>query len=159
MTDKPITKAQIQSIHVAISRQGLDDATYRDKLRLMFGVETCKALTRVQATTLLKSLGRPLRAVKKKKTAKKAAKRTTRRVAAPVIAITRNASNVIALASPAQHALIAELVSEIEWREAGGYDAWRVANLGLRRIRTSAEAAKVIEGLKGLKSHGSASHQ
>ena len=57
---RPITPAQVRAIHVAISRSGIDDETYRGILYERYGVETSKALTRRQASELLSRLGRPL---------------------------------------------------------------------------------------------------
>lgn len=134
-----ITKAQIKAIHVALARQGIEDGIYRQKLRLMFGVDTCKTLNRKQATTLLKSLGLPA--------PKPARKARSRRATA-----TRaQGDKIISLPTPAQTRFIADLRREIAWRQDDGYHCWLRRYLGIARIRTRAEAARVIEGLKGLK--------
>lgn len=133
----PITKTQIKAIHVALARQGIEDDIYRQKLRLMFGVETCKALSRQQATTLLKSLGLP--APKPARVARRG--RATR----------AQGDNIIALPTPAQIQFIAALRREIVWHQDDGYSCWLRCYLGISRIRTRAEAARVIEGLKGVK--------
>lgn len=133
----PITKAQIKAIHVALARQGIEDDVYRKKLRLMFDVGTCKALSRTQATTLLKSLGLPA-----PKPARKA--RPRRATRAP-------GDNIIALPTPAQMQFIADLRREIAWHQDDGYSCWLRRYLGITRIRTRVEAARVIEGLKGVK--------
>ena len=133
----PITKAQIKAIHVALSRQGIEDGIYRQKLRLMFDVGSCKALSRQQATTLLKSLGLP---------APKPA-----RQARPRRATRTQGDNIIALPTPAQMQFISDLRREIAWNRHDGYQCWLRRYLGITRIRTSVEAARAIEGLKGVK--------
>ena len=134
-----ITKAQIKAIHVALARQGIEDSDYRQKLRLMFGVDSCKALSRQQATTLLKSLGLPA-----PKPAHKARPRRATRA---------QGDNVIALPTPAQMQFIAALRREIAWHQDDGYLCWLRCYLGITRIRTRIEAARVIQGLKGVKRH------
>lgn len=133
-----ITKAQIKAIHVALARQGIEDGIYRQKLRLMFDVDTCKALSREQATTLLKSLGLPA-----PKPARKARPRRAR--------ATPHGDNIIALPTPAQMQFIGDLRREIVWDQDGGYQCWLRCFMGIDRVRTSVEAARVIEGLKGVK--------
>ena len=137
MPDRPITKAQIRSIHVALHRLGLDDETYRGILHERYGVETCKALTRRQASDLLTRLGRPL--------PRAAAPRPRKPRPEPV------PKGATRLVTAEQRELIAELAGEIEWREPGGYAQWLRANMGLERIATSTQGAKVIQGLKAIK--------
>ena len=57
---KPITPAQVRAIHVALHRHGIDDDEYRARLMDRWGVDTCKALTRREASDLIASLGYPL---------------------------------------------------------------------------------------------------
>ena len=137
--EAPITKAQIKAIHVALARHGIEDGLYRQKLRLMFGVETCKALSRQQATTLLKSLGLPA-----PKPARKARPRRA-------TATRAQGDNIIALPTPAQMQFILDLRREIVWHQDDGYPCWLRCFMRIDRIRTRAEAARVIEGLKGVK--------
>ena len=141
MQAAPITKAQIKAIHVALARHGIEDDAYRQKLRLMFGVDTCKALSRKQATTLLKSLGLPV-----PKPARKARPRGG-------LATRAQGGNVIALPTPAQVRFIGDLRREIVWDQDDGYLCWLRCFMGIDRIRTRADAARVIEGLKGVKRH------
>lgn len=54
------------------------------------------------------------------------------------------------LASSAQRAYIERLKEEIPWRLADGYERWLRSRMGLSVVRTFEDAAKVIEGLKGL---------
>ena len=64
------------------------------------------------------------------------------------------AGNITALATPKQRGPIADLAVQVAWRETDGFWRWLKRNMGLDRIRTSAEAARVNEGLKGLKRWG-----
>ncbi|MFA7465182.1 MAG: hypothetical protein WCY54_09020, partial [Syntrophales bacterium] len=58
--------------------------------------------------------------------------------------------NVILLLSPEQLAMINSLRAEIRWRYMDGYERWLKKYMKLSTIRTSLEASRVIEGLKGL---------
>ena len=57
ISDRPITKAQVRAIHVALHWLGIDDDTYRERLEHVYGVRTCKDLTRRQAHELLRAFG------------------------------------------------------------------------------------------------------
>lgn len=138
VSDRPITPAQIRAIHVALPGRGLDDGSYREFLRERFGVDTCKALTRRQASDLLATLGQAL-------SRPPGARRPRTRKPAPT------GPNVSRMVSPAQRELINELAGEIAWREAGGYDHWLHHNQGLERVSTSDQAARVITGLKAIR--------
>lgn len=135
--DKAITPAQIRAIHVALHRRGIEDDDYRQILRDGWNVDTCKRLTRRQASELLRRLGAPRKE-----------RRTPGRRRRPALP-----DNVTPLATAAQRRLIDDLAAEIEWREPGGYARWLKGNMGLKRVSTSEQAAHVIEGLKGLKRH------
>ena len=147
MQPAAITKAQIKAIHVAIANLNMDDAAYREKLRLMFDVTTCKALSRRQATILLKALGLPApkRASKPKPASQPASQ--------PPVARSPRAQgdNVIALCTAAQMKFIADLKREIFWHEDDGFQRWLGFYMSISRVRTKAEAARVIEGLKAVK--------
>ena len=136
-TDTRITPAQIRAIHAATRAQGLTDDEYRDRLRAAAGVDTCKGLSRREASALLLDLGLPLRPQTRTPMTKRPRRRTP--------------PGVVRMASPAQRRLIEALASEVAWRTKDGYQRWLRGNLGLSRISTSAEASRVIEGLKGLK--------
>lgn len=138
----PITPGQIKLIHVMLTRQKIDDDDYRALLESLYGVDTCKNLTRKQANELLTRLG----AGQKPKPAQVAKPAPPR----------RRDPNVVALATPAQHQLIRELIHEVKWRmqpPAAAYAAWLQRNQSLDKVRTTTEAAKVIRGLKALKAH------
>ena len=135
----PITPGQVKLIHVMLTRQKIDDDDYRALLESLYGVDTCKNLTRKQANELLTRLG----AGQKPQAAKPALPR-------------RRDSNVAALATPAQHQLIRALIHEVKWRmqpPAAAYAAWLQRNQSLDKVRTTTEAAKVVRGLKALKAH------
>lgn len=135
----PITPGQVKLIHVMLTRQKIDDDDYRALLESLYGVDTCKNLTRKQANELLTRLG----AGQKPQAAKPAPPR-------------RRDPNVVALATPAQHRLIRALIHEVKWRmqpPAAAYAAWLQRNQSLDKVRTTTEAAKVVRGLKALKAH------
>ena len=138
---KGITGSQVRSIHVAIARAGIDDDTYRLMLG-EYGVETCKALSRRQASELLRQLGVGLRNPPGKRPKPK---RQPRQTLPP---------GVTRLPSAAQLQLIKDLSTEIAWREEDGYAGWLLKNQGIRRVASAAQAARVIEGLKALKKRG-----
>lgn len=143
----PITPGQVKLIHVMLTRQKIDDDDYRALLESLYGVDTCKNLTRQQANELLTRLG----AGQKPKPAQ-AAKSKPAQPAPP----RRRDPNVVALATPAQHRLIRALIHEVKWRmqpPAAAYAAWLQHNQSLDKVRTTAEAAKVVRGLKALKAH------
>lgn len=132
----PITQGQIKLIHVMLTRQKIDDDDYRARLEELYGVDTCKKLTRQQANELLTRLG-------------------ARQKPKPVPPRRRD-SNVAALATPAQHQLIHALAHEVKWRKqppAAAYAAWLQRNQSLDKVRTTAEASRVIRGLKAMKTH------
>ena len=135
---RPITPAQVRAIHAALRRNGIDDDEYRERLRAGWGAESCKELSRRQATDLLRSLGVPLE--KPQAVRREARPSHSRPVPLP--------KNIVRLPTCAQRELIAELAGEIDWREANGFDRWLRRNQGLDRIATSAQAVAVIEGLK-----------
>ena len=138
----PITPGQVKLIHVMLTRQKIDDDDYRALLESLYGVDTCKNLTRKQANELLTRLG----AGQKPKPAQAAKPAPPR----------RRDPNVVALATPAQHRLIRALIHEVKWRmqpPAAAYAAWLQRNQSLDKVRTTAEAAKVVRGLKALKAH------
>ena len=137
---RPITPAQIRAIHVVLSRRGLDDDDYRGLLRDRFNVDTCKALTRRQASELLLALGRPL--PQPPGGERKSRRRQPR---------TKAGGNVRRMITPGQRGLIEALAQEIAWREPDGYRRWLGKSLSLERVTTAEQAARVIEGLKAMR--------
>ena len=136
MPDPPITRSQIRAIHIALRRQGVEDADYRALLLDGWGVTTCKDLTRRQAHELIQRLpGPPARTPRR------------RREAAP----RRLPAGVVRMATRAQFELIHSLSREIEWRSAAGFAGWLWLHFGLRRVVTSAQARKVIEGMLAIR--------
>lgn len=141
ISERPITGSQIRAIHVALSAKGIEDADYR-RLLAEFGdgAESCKDLTRRQASDLLARLGRPLRNPP-----------AGGRPKAPRAPAQPKFEGVAELATPLQRSLIAELAAEVEWHPQGGLESWCRASFGFRRPATRAQAAKAIEGLKAVK--------
>lgn len=138
ISDRPITPAQIRAIHVALPGRGIDDGAYRAILGERFGVDTCKALTRRQASELLATLGQAL-------PRPPGARGPRTRKPAPT------GPKVSRMVSPAQRELINELSGEIAWREPDGYRYWLRHNQRLERVSTSDQAARVITGLKAIR--------
>ena len=156
ISDRPITPAQVKSIHVAVSRLGLEDAEYRDLLR-DWNATTCKDLTRRQASDLLARLGRPLSQPPRAKVAPQGRRR---RISNPADAPpSEGGDGVVRLATAPERALVDELAAEIAWEVEDGFERWLRRSLGLSRIRTHADATRAIRGLKGLKAHGHAKRE
>ena len=141
LSDRPITASQVRSIKIAQRRLGIEEAEYRELLDTRYGVDSCTALTRRQASDLLSRLGRRL--PRPPGTGRPRAPRPPR--------LPENATRLV---SRTQATLIAELAAEIEWREPDGYIRWLEANMGLHRIATSVQAGRVIEGLKAMRRRG-----
>ncbi len=150
---KPITGAQIKSIHAALARLGIEDGTYRELLRTEFGVGSCKDLSRRQASALLARLGRPLGQAPGGRPKRLRSVREGRCAVVRVVRVVLP-PGVKRLASPAQRRFIAELAGEIAWREPEGFSRWLRRNQGIRRVATAEQASRVIEGLKALKRRG-----
>ena len=142
LTDRPITRAQVRAIHVAIARQGIENEDYRARLRAGWGVTTSKALTRRQASQLLHELQVPMPAI----TRKEHPPRPRQRRRGPV--------GAVRMISPAQRALIEELAAEIDWLEPDGYRRWLRSNMGLERVASAEQAARVIQGLLAMRRRG-----
>lgn len=132
-----ITPAQIRAVKTAQRRRGMDDREYRALLWAHWGALTCTTLTRRQAHELLRLLGLRL--------ARQPGEQPPRPPRpAPV------ASGVVRLPTPAQRRLIEALAAEIAWGPAG-YAGWLQGSQGLARITTSAQASRVIEGLRAIR--------
>ena len=130
---RPITPGQVRAIHAALSRRGIDDGEYRQWLTTRFGTDTCKSLTRRQASDLLATLGRPFP--------------TPQREASDPQAVPEG---VTGLPTVAQRSLIAELAGRVTWRDRDGLSRWMTASFGWRRPRTRQDAAQAIEALKAM---------
>ncbi len=137
-----IDKKQIQLIHLAKTRLRLDEDAYRAILHGRFAAESCKALTYVQAHSLIehfKSLGFVIEPKPRQWTGR------NRRRPLP--------ENVVVLPSAEQMEMIEALRGKIVWRFADGYERWLTRYMRIERIRTAQEASNTIEGLKGLLEH------
>ena len=145
ISTRPITKAQIKAIHVALAYHGIPDKEYRERLHTDYGAKSCKDLTRRQASELLSRLGLPLKRPPGTQAPRPWRPRTPR---------TKPTPGVVRLPSAPQRQLMEALASEIEWRVPNGYTLWLQRNMGLNRIATTEQAARVIEGLKAIKRRG-----
>lgn len=137
-----ITPAQIRAVKGTVRRLGMTDMEYRALLRERWDVASCTALTRREASDLLRALGRPLARAPGEQPP-----RPPRPRPAPT------PPGVTRLATPAQRRLIDELAREIEWSQPGGYPVWLKRSQGIDRIVTATQAHRVIEGLRAIKRH------
>lgn len=133
---KPITPAQIRAVKTRLRRLAMADSEYRQLLMVRWGVASCTALTRREASHLLSVLGQPLARAPGEQPP-----RPPRPPPAPT------PPGVTPLPTPEQQRLIGELASEIEWSQPGGYAGWLKHSQGLDRVATREQARRVIEGL------------
>lgn len=125
-----ITKKQIQLIHIAKQQLCIDDDTYQDILA-NYNVKSSKDLSKFQAEHLLRHLrSKGFRIVK-----------TTRNKA-------KIGDKTIKLASTSQLKLIEVLKANIIWKVS--FESWLNTRMKMKKILSSKDAAKVIEGLKGM---------
>lgn len=125
-----ITKKQIQLIHIAKQQLCIDDDTYKELLA-NYNVTSSKDLTQFQAKHLLRHLrSKGFKIVKPARNKAKIGGKT------------------IKLASTAQLKLIEVLKSNIVWKVS--FESWLNTRMKIKKILTSKDAAKVIEGLKGM---------
>ncbi|MCY4479132.1 MAG: DUF1018 domain-containing protein [Rhodospirillales bacterium] len=141
---KPISSAQIRTVHVAARKAGLDDDAYREVLVARYGARTCKDLDRRQAHDLIRHLfGGP---------APKGVSRQTPRDPAPADTDApppRLPKGVTRLATAKQRRFIDDLWPQI-FPDERRYLVWLERRYGSARIATSADAWRVIEGLKAM---------
>ncbi len=133
-------KKQIQIIHVARAKTGMDEDDYRLMLKGRYGKESSKDLSYGEAYDLIeffKTLGFKLEPKRRERKAKRPA-------------TGKLPGNVVLLASQEQLNLIELLKDRVAWRFSDGYERWLSKFLKAPSIRTAGEARKVIEGLKGL---------
>lgn len=124
-----ITKKQIQLIHIAKQQLNIDDDIYMDILS-NYNVSSSKDLSYNQAEALLRHLrSKGFKVIKKRHKVKLNNK-------------------TVKLASIAQFKLIDVLKANIVWKVS--YEAWLENRMGLKKVLTSKEASKVIEGMKGM---------
>lgn len=126
-----INRKQIQLLHVAKTQLGLDDGLYREILHNLFGAASSKELTGMQANNLIEHFKR--KGFKPKPQPRKRIK------------------GVIGLPSPRQTELIEILKANIMWHAgADGFKLWLNKRMHISKITTKQDAARVIEGLKGM---------
>ena len=128
MPDRPITAAQVKHIHVLLKVRDIPDADYRARLRRLFDKDSCKELTVAEGIRLIKDL---------------------RHFRTPPPTYARERGDM--LVTERQRALMAALVSEIDWRREDGYERWLSKYQGIEHVRTSKEAARAIRGLLAVK--------
>lgn len=129
--DMPITSLQIKGIHVLKTRLGMTDDEYRALLH-GYGVKSSTQLTRYEASEIIGRLTKLLPAP------------------VPTPDRIRMPSNVTRIATRQQMAAINRLASRVQWRSEDGFWRWIQKQFGLKRILTTKDASKVIQGLHGL---------
>jgi len=137
---KVIERKQIQLIHVARAKVGMDKDDYRLMLKGRYGKQSSKDLSYGEAYDLIeffKTLGFKIEPKKRERKAKRPG-------------VSKLPSNVVLLASQEQLNLIEILKERVAWRFSDGYERWLSKFLKASSVRTASEARKVIEGLKGL---------
>ena len=151
MIDKAITKSQTRAIQARRHVMAMDDELYREVLHARYSVSSTRDLTRAQANDFMVWLYNG-----ENKARSPARSQATKAANAASAAPSAGETTVVRMATLPQRRLIAALTSEVCWREEGGYQRWLKKNMGLTRVATSAQAGRVIEGLKGLKRHNHA---
>jgi hypothetical protein len=142
---KQIEPKQTQLLHIAKSQCKLSDVEYRDLLagQTKDKKTSSKDLTYSEADAVLnyfvKTLGFKIRT----------------RGCNPLFSRTARArgplpGNVTALPSPHQLNLIEALGAQVTWKYADGFQRWLAKYVKTDKIRTSAQASRCIEGLKGM---------
>lgn len=143
-----IEPIQIQLIHVAKSRLGLDDDAYRAILWGDFGAESSKTLTYRQAHDLIerfKTMGFSIK--RKYRTPDRGHFRRSR------VRRSKLPANVLFMISIDQAEMIETLAGKIAWRFEDGYQRWLKKFFRIDRVKTADQASDVIEGLKKLLQH------
>ena len=158
MIDKAITKSQTRAIQARRHVMAMDDELYREVLHARYSVSSTRDLTRAQANDFMVYLynGENKSRTSTQRARSPARSQATKAANAASAAPSAGETTVVRMATLAQRRLIAALASEVCWREEGGYQRWLEKNMGLTRVATSAQAGRVIEGLKGLKRHNHA---
>ena len=131
---RPITVKQIRAIKCAQRYRAVSEEDYRAMLRGHFGAGSCTELDRRQASELLRRLHGDRAAPEPE----------------PAARLPAGAGNVTRLATPAQRRYIEGLAAKIEWGTAEGFEGWLRGRMGLKSVRTSADASKVIDGLRSI---------
>lgn len=137
-----ISKGQIKLIHVAKDRLGLSYEEYREILLLYGDVVSSKDLSDegfFQVMEHFRELGFPA---------------SGPRIFAPPEGEGAQ-GKLIEMVTPAQRALIARLEGALGWSEnPTRLEAFIAKRLGMSKVRTKAQAIKVIEALKAMLQHG-----
>ena len=135
-----IEPKQVQLIHIQKAQLGLS----RDEYEAAIGAQTngkktsSKQLTYFEADNLIDYFARQGAKIKSTRY-----RRTL-----------GNRGNVIFLPSSEQLEMIESLKARVAWRVEDGYQRWLSKYMRIDRVKTAAQASRVIEGLKGMVKHG-----
>jgi hypothetical protein len=150
---KQIEPKQTQLLHIAKSQCKLSDVEYRDLLagHSKDKKTSSKDLTYSEADAVLnyfvKTLGFKIRTRGCNPLFLKDCNPLFSR---PARARGPLPGNVTALPSPDQLKLIDALGAQVAWKYADGFQRWLAKYVKTDKIRTSAQASRCIEGLKGM---------
>jgi hypothetical protein len=133
-----IDRGKIALLHVAKSRAGFDDETYRDFLEAHAGVRSSKDLTSG-------SFDAVMRAFEKKTGFVSTAKRQNR---------ARRVHQPAALITPEQQAMIRELYAQLGWNEQSRQSGFSKRCCGKSFPQTRGDGIKVIEAQKAILARG-----
>ncbi len=133
MSMSEISAKQIQIIHIAKGKLGLDDSQYRELLRA-YDARSSKDLTYEGASALIDELKRLGFDLKGKPRAERAAR----------------PRGVTGLPTAAQREYLEALAGQIAWRVADGFERLCLKIIKKRRPATSREASRMIECMKGM---------
>lgn len=139
MDSKPINKTQVKLIHIAIAKLNYSDEEYRELLWGRYQVTTSKDLTYEQASDLIDYF--KLKGFKIKKKCTLCTPRQWRE---------KLPENIIMLVSKQQLSMIEHLREDVRWHVHDGFQRWLEKRMGIKKVKTSIEANKIIEGLKNM---------
>lgn len=151
-----ISKQQISTIKMAQGLLGIADDDYRNMLEERYGVRSCTKLTNAQAGHFITEL--QCKGFTLKVTGQKAKTEGTTKVAGKTFLPRdsyrrhgRGTGKVITLATPEEIDKINALAGLFTWREVNGLTLFLERRMKLKdgKVRTSVDAEKAIEGLKG----------
>lgn len=152
---KMIEPKQKQLIHIAKTQCGLSDVEYRDLLagQTKDKKTSSSDLTYFEADAVINYFVKTLGFNVKSNYIRTSGAARRQRWA---YAHTRRSGNkplpgnVVAMPSPVQMQLIDDLAGQVTWKFEDGFTRWLGKYIKTDKIRTSAQAQRAIEGLKGL---------
>lgn len=137
MQQTAVTARQIRAIKMAQRDLGIDDDAYRERLAGMFGGRTsCKQLSAVEASMLIRSFERDGWRLAARKKSNPGGRRIPK--------------GVTPLPTSGQLKKLGAMADLVTWRAKDGYRLWVKKRFGFERPRTSGDARKVIDALRAM---------